>query len=181
MMLDLETKQTILCLRLLIARAAQKDSLNWWEDDSLTPAGSFLLERLFLADPGEAGRKLALEAARTRYQAAFNGDGAAALHLFRLDKTGEVEYGLQDVLLTNIQVPSEPITTIDTLRQKLLELTGQPLKYQIVGERTNRCLEIGLKNPTEKLSILDIAKTLAWASLEGNPGQPIFPYITSIL
>lgn len=175
-MLDIEEKNTLLGLRLLIARAAQKDSLSWWEDDSLTQAGGYLLERLFLADPGEAGRKLALEAAGTRYQAAFNGE-ANALHLFRLDKTGEVEHSLQGIRLSDIAVEPNPIPTIDGLRQALLALTGQPQPFQVIGERADHRLEIGLKTPTARLSVLEIAKMLAWASLEGQPGQPIFPYI----
>lgn len=175
-MLDIAEKNKLLSLRLLIARAAQKDSLNWWEDDSLSPAGSYLLERLFPADPAEAGRKLALEAARTRYQAAFNGDDTA-LHLFRLDKTGDIEYGLQDVRLADIPIPSEPITTLDALQEKLFELIGSIPQFQVVGERANRCLEINIKNSTNKLSVLDLAQVLAWASLEGQPGHPIFPFI----
>jgi hypothetical protein len=98
-----------------------------------------------------------------------------------LDKTGEVEYGLQGIHLANIEIPTESITTIDVLSQRFLELTGQPPKFQIVGERANRRLEIGLNSTTGKPSILDIAKTLAWASLEGKPGQPIFPYIPMTL
>ncbi len=179
-MLDVEGKNTLLGLRLLIARAAQKDSLGWWEDDSLTEAGHYLLERLFLVNPEEAGRKLALEAARTRYQAAFNRD-AAALHLFHLDKTGEIEHRLQGICLADIQPPKEPLLTMDALRQKLFELAGHPLKFQIVGERANHRLEIRIHGASGKTPILDVAKTLAWASLEGKPGQPIFPYTTFIL
>jgi len=179
-MLDVKEKNTILGLRLLVARAAQKDSLNWWEDDSLTQAGSYLLERLFLTDPSEAGRKLALEAARTRYQAAFNGEDSA-IHLFRLDKSGDVEHDLQGIRLGDIPLPSEPIPKPDMLRQKLLDLTGQPPQFQIVGERANNRLEIGMQHTVGKISIVNIAATLAWASLEGKPGQPIFPYITSSL
>jgi hypothetical protein len=175
--LDVPDKLGLLSLRLLIARAAQKDSLGLWEDDSLTQAGSYLLDRLFLADPIEAGRMLALEAARTRYQAAFNGEDTV-LHLFHLDKTGEVEHGLQGIRLTNVPVPSEPITTQDALRQNLLELTGEPPKFHIVGERANHRFEISVIPSIGNISILNLAKVLAWATLEGKPGQPIFPYIS---
>ncbi len=178
-MLNAEENIALLGLRLLIARAAQKDSLNWWEDDSLTQAGGFLLERLFFTDPGEAGRKLALEAAKTRYQAAFNGQDTA-MHLFRLDKTGEIEHDLQGIHLSDIPLSLEPIATSDDLQQKLLALTGTKPQFQVVGERANHRLEIGLKIPIAKLAILDAAKTLAWASLEGKPGQPIFPYMTPL-
>jgi len=179
-MLDVKEKNTILGLRLLVARAAQKDSLNWWEDDSLTQSGDYLLERLFLTDPGEAGRKLALEAARTRYQAAFNGDDSA-IHLFHLDRTGDVEYDLLGIRLVDIPIPSEPMPTRDMLRQSLLDLTGQPPQFKIVGERADHRLEIGMQHTVGRVSVVNIAAALAWASLEGKPGQPVFPYITSSL
>jgi len=179
-MLDVKEKNTILGLRLLVARAAQKDSLNWWEDDSLTRSGSYLLERLFLVDLSETGRKLALEAAKTRYQAAFNRVDSV-IHLFRMDKTGDVEHNLQGMRLENIPIPSEPIPSLDALRLHLLALTGQPPQFQVVGERADHRLEIGMQHMIGKVSILDIANTLAWASLEGKPGQPIFPYIISSL
>jgi len=75
--------------RLYIARAAQKDSRRWWEDESLTPSGAFALELRLPAAPIEAGRKLALAAARARHQNAF-ADDPDAIHLFRLDRTGPV-------------------------------------------------------------------------------------------
>ena len=80
-MLDNSEIERIIQLRLLIARAAQKDSLHWWEDESLTQAGVFLVERLFIMDASETARKLAIEAARTLYRMAF-GDDRKKLHLF---------------------------------------------------------------------------------------------------
>ncbi|HNT24174.1 MAG TPA: BrxE family protein [Anaerolineales bacterium] len=176
-MLEVEEKKALLSLRLLICRAAQKDSLAWWEDESLTPAGGYLLDRLFLTDPGEAGRKLALEAARTRYQAAFNGS-SEAMHLFRLDQTGDIEHGLHGIRLLDVSLSPDPITTLDDLQQKLLALIGQKPQYQIVGERAERRLEIRLKSPIVKPQVLEAAQALAWACLEAKQGQPIFPYIT---
>lgn len=175
-MVDVKGKKDLLALRLLIARAAQKDSLNWWEDDSLSPAGSYLLERLFPADPVEAGRKLALEAAKNRYEAAFSSDNAV-LHLFCLDNSGDVEYGLQGIRLADIPAPNEPISTTDALQERLIALSGSKPAFQIVGERANRCLEISIKNSTNRHSVLDLAHILAWASLEGQPGHPIFPFL----
>ncbi len=175
-MVDVEEKKDLLALRLLIARAAQKDSLNWWEDDSLSPAGSYLLERLFPADPVEAGRKLALEAAKNRYEAALSSDNAVC-HLFHLDNSGDIEYGLQGIRLADIPVPNEPISTADALQEKLIALLGPKPPFQIVGERANRCIEISIKSSTHRLSALDLAHILSWASLEGQPGHPIFPFI----
>lgn len=179
-MLDLTETKTILNLQLLIARVAQKDSLNWWEDDSLTPSGKYLLERLFVVNPDEAGRKLALEAARVRYQAAF-GTGNNVLHLFHLDQTGDVDLSLQGVGLPTIKVPSEAIQSMDDLRSLLLDQVGSPLKYQALRERSNNRLEIKMAGATSKPELIDIVKTLAWATLESEPGKPIFPYIQATL
>jgi len=43
--------QLILRLRLLIVRAANRDSLAWWDDEALTAPAGFLLERLFPVAP----------------------------------------------------------------------------------------------------------------------------------
>jgi hypothetical protein len=179
-MLDEPDGKQILSLQLLIARAAQKDSLSWWEDDSLTPAGDYLLERLFMANPGQAGKRLALEAAKVRYHAAF-GNENNVFHLFHLDQTGDVEHNLDELSLSNITLPLEPIQTIDALRQALLEQIGFPMKYQIVGERSNNRLEIKLAGAPSKNDLIHLVKTLAWATLESEPGKPIFPYIQANL
>jgi hypothetical protein len=174
--IDFQGHKLILSLQLLIARAAQKDSLRWWEDDSLTPSGKYLLERLFPVNPEEAGYKLALEAAKVRYQAAFS-DTAQVLHLFHLDQTGDVEHSMQGIRLSNLPILSEPIQTIDALRHHLLELVGSQMKYQVVSKRPNNCLEIKMGDKSPNPDVIQIVKTLAWATLEGEPGKPIFPYI----
>lgn len=176
-MLDLPDKLSLLQLCLLIARAAQKDSLGWWEDDSLTQAGGYVLNRLFPTDPIEAGRKLALEAAKTRYQAAIKGEDKL-LHLFHLDETGEIEHGLHGLRLSEVDVPTEPITSLDVLRQSLIALVGEPPQFQIISERENHRLEIKPHSPVSNPVILSLAKIFCWATLEGKPGQPVFPYIT---
>lgn len=175
-MLEASESELILRLQLVIARAAQKDSLRWWEDDSLTPSGKFLLERLFIVDAEEAGRKLAVEAAKVRFQAAF-GDKNNALNLFHLDQAGEVEHALQGIRLSSIPIPADPILSMEDLRRVLLEQVGSPLKYQVLGARSNSRLEIKIENLPTKFDLNPIAKTLAWAMLEGEPGKPIFPYI----
>jgi len=179
-MIDVPDRKLILNLQLLIARAAQKDSLKWWEDDSLTPSGKYLLERLFIVDADEAGRKLAIEAAKVRFQAAF-GNENNLLHLFHLDQEGEVEHSLQGISLSSVSVPSEPIQTIENLRHVLVEQVGSPLKYQVIGERSNNRLEIKMGDAPSKSDLTHIVKTLAWAALESEPGKPVFPYIQQIL
>jgi hypothetical protein len=175
-MLDRNAIDQLLSLRLLIARAAQKDSLSWWEDESLTQAGNFLMERLFIMDTTESARKLAIEAAKTRYRMAF-GENGPKLHLFQLDQRGQVEYELEDVRYSEIEIPVEPIASLDTLRQELLAITGTPMPYEIVGPGINNQLEIRMKDISRKTPVLELAKTLAWACLESLPGKPVFPYI----
>lgn len=179
-MLEVPDRKLILNLQLLIARAAQKDSLNWWEDDALTPAGNYLLERLFIVKPDEVGRRLALEAAKVRYQAAF-GNEKNVVHLFHLDQTGEVEYKLQGINLSNIMVPVEPIKSMDALRHALLKLVGSPMKYQVIGERSNNRLEIKMGDTHSIFDIIHIVNALAWATLKSEPGKPRFPYIQATL
>lgn len=179
-MLDDPDRKIILSLQLLIARAAQKDSLKWWEDDSLTPSGKYLLERLFIIDADETGRKLAIEAAKVRFQAAF-GNEKKVLHLFHLDQTGEVEYSLQGIRLSSMPISLRPIQSIDDLRHVLREQIGSPMKYKVIGERSNNRLEIKIRDTPSKFELTDITKTLAWASLEGEPGKPVFPYIQQTL
>ncbi len=72
-------------IQMIIARAAQSDSMAWWPDDSLTEAGRFMLRRLYPFAPGEQAKRLALHAARSRHDSAFSDENV--LHLFRIDLT----------------------------------------------------------------------------------------------
>ena len=94
-----EDAQSILSLRLLVARAANKDSLSWWDDESLTSYGGFLLERIFPFAPELAARSLALRAATARHRAVGSSQ-EAALHLYRLDLDGQDTLTLQSVPLS---------------------------------------------------------------------------------
>jgi hypothetical protein len=176
-MLSDETKIALLKLRFLVIRAAQKDSLKWWEDDSLTQAGDYLVERLFLMDVSESARGLALEAGQTRYRIAF-GETKDRLHLFRLDPNGQVDFELSEMRLTEIEIPRDPITSQDELRAHLLDLTGKQASYEIAGSPDpNGCLEIRVGKPVNKISVLELAEIFAWACLESPMDKPFFPYI----
>lgn len=173
---NIEATEGLVKLRLLIARAAQKDSLHWWEDESLTQAGGYLVERLFIMDTNETARKLAMEAAKTRYHMSF-GDDKTKLHLFRLDPRGQVEYDLREVRFSDFDMSTEPITSLDMLREKLIALTGTPRTYEVVGNGNDNQLEIRIKGYSRKMPVLELAQTLAWACLESPSERPIFPYI----
>ena len=103
------------------------------------------------------------------------------LHLFHLDQTGDIDLNLQGFSLSTIPISADAIYSIDELRQLLLEQVGSPMKYQVVGERSNNRLEIKMGDMTSQRDIIHIVKTLAWATLEGERGKPIFPYIQPTL
>jgi len=166
----------ILGLRLLVARAANKDSLAWWDDESLTAHAGFLLERIFPMAPPLAARSLALAAALARHQAACPANGEA-LHLYRLDADNQDKLALRFAPLLAIPVPEEPITTLETLRQHLLDLTGEPTPYTVVRGTDAHGLEIHIPPcPAGVSPMVHRARTLAWAYLEGAPREPVFPF-----
>jgi hypothetical protein len=177
--LTTEDIRIILCLRLLVARAANKDSLAWWDDESLTPHAGFVLQRLFPMAPPLAARSLALNAALARHQAACASyDGA--LHLYRLDLENQDTLALRFAPLLAIPVPEAPIPTTDMLRQHLLELVGAPMPYTILRRTDAHGLQLEIPpGPVGIAPMLHRAKTLTWAYLEGVPGQPMFPFCTA--
>jgi hypothetical protein len=168
-----EDTHIVLGLRLLIARAANNDSLAWWDDESLTPHAGFLLERVFPTAPSLAARSLALAAASARHQAACP---ERALHLYRLDADNQDRLALRFAPLLPIPVPEEPITTVDGLRQHLLDLTGESMPYTVV-RRNAHWTQIEIPPcPAGNSPLAHRARTLAWAYLEGGPGEPMLPY-----
>lgn len=168
-----EDARVVLTLRLLIARAANNDSLAWWDDESLAPHAGFLLERIFPTAPALAARSLALAAASARHQAACP---EGALHLYRLDADNQDELALRFAPLLPIPVPEEPIATVDELRQHLLDLTGEPMPYTVARRNAHR-LQVEIPScPPGASPLAHRARTLAWAYLEGSPGEPVLPH-----
>jgi hypothetical protein len=167
----------VLALRLLIARAANSDSLAWWGDDSLTPPAVYVLERLFPIAPPLAARSLALTAAQARHRDAFP-KGEDALHLFRLDQDNQDRYDLRLVPLLEVPVSAEPITTMNMLRESLLALVGTPKPYTVLGKSMDYRLQIAVPHEPAGLSpLLHRAQTLAWAYLEGAPGESLLLFV----
>ena len=171
-------KQKIIQLRLIIARAAQEDSLKWWDDNALTPSGGFLLDKVFVFAPTAAGKALALQTARSRYEAAFE-NAPGTLHLFRLEFSGAVEYHFREVDIMKIDPPANAIASLDELKQLLLRIIPAPPGYQVVSERADHRLEIRLRDDRVRTDPARLAQVFAWASLEGKPGYPLFPYLAS--
>lgn len=165
----------ILGLRLLIARAANVDSLAWWDDDALTSPARYVLQRLFPTAPPLAARSLALRAALSRHEAAVPSTG---LHLYRLEPDNRDRLALRFEPRLPIPVPDDPIKTLDDLRAHLRDLTGkEAMPYEIVGERWGDTVQISVPPAPEGVEpMMHRAHTLAWAYLEGQPEQPIFPF-----
>jgi hypothetical protein len=168
---------TILRLRLLIARAANRDSLAWWDDEALTAPAGFLLERLFPVAPPLAARSLALRAALARHEGACT-DIGGVLHLYRLDADNADGLALRDMSLLPVSYPEAPITTMEALREHLITLLGQPAQVKIVQRCNGGALLIAIPpSPAGVWAPLHRARSFAWAYLEGAPGQPVFPFI----
>lgn len=167
----------VLNLRLLIARAANRDSLAWWDDDALTAPAGFLLERLFPVAPLLAARSLALCAASARHEGAC-ARLAGALHLFRLDADNADGLALRTLSPLKVPYPEAPVTTMEMLREHLGALLGRLAPYKTVHRTDSGVLQIAAPPcPAGVWAPLHRAKTLAWAYLEGAPGQPVFPFI----
>jgi hypothetical protein len=167
----------ILGLRLLIARAANRDSLAWWDDEALTAPAGFLLERLFPVAPPLAARSLALRAAFARHEGACT-DIGGVLHLYRLDADNADGLALRNVPLLPVPYPEAPITRTDALREHLIALLGQPVQVKIVQRRNGGAMQIAIPPcPAGVWASLHRAKSFAWAYLEGAPGQPVFPFV----
>lgn len=171
-----DVAQKIRVLQLLIARAAQKDSLSWWEDESLTRAGGYVLERLFPNAPQSAGLKLALEAARARHKVAFK-DMPDVEHLFALRLNSQEELSPIDTLILFRDLTEKSIPTMEILEERLMEAIGKPQPLGSVSNGPGGTLEIKMVVEDSKVSVLDRAKALARGYLEAGPGMPVFPYI----
>lgn len=165
----------ILGLRLLIARAANVDSLAWWQDDALTRPASYVLQRLFPTAPPLAARSLALRAAFSRHEAVLPSTG---LHLYRLHPDNRDELALRFEPRLPIPVPDEPIETLDALRDQLRELTGKDaMPCERVGERLGGAVQIAVPPAPQGVDpMVHRAQTLAWAYLQGTSKHPVFPF-----
>lgn len=167
--MDDDDLSQILALRLLIARTAALDSLQWWEDESLTDAGLTMASRLFARQPTLAVRRLSQRAASARHQAAL-GHVAGAVHLFSLGD--DVELLLDDALeMYDEDLPSA-IESRDALQSALAgwELGSEPP----VRQRGDAMIEL---QGSEASTPLAYARTLASGYLYADREQVVFPYL----
>jgi hypothetical protein len=172
---DFPEGDDILSLRLIIARAANADSLGWWPDESLTAAAGFLWARLYPVAPDLAARACALRAAESRHNVLCP---PPRLHLYRLDPMNRDRLKLRFASPAGATCPTAPITAWDGLRAHLLEAVGQPPAYRVVRRLQSGAIQLEIPEPPPGESPLwHRARTLAWAYLEGQgEGSVVFPY-----
>ncbi len=165
----------LLHLQLLIARAGQRDSLQWWDDESLTSSGAYVVERVFVGAPQLTAQRLALRAAVSRHTDAL-ADFYTATHLFHLDEQRQTELALRGVPLPSDIDLQTPISDMTAFRDRLLSIVGTAPNYEPVGK-------VGLNNTqrirlsTNASPILEKAAALAWTYAASKVGKPVFPYL----
>ncbi len=168
--LDSATITEILGLRLLIARAAQPDSLRWWNDNSLTAEGLDLTARLFGRKPERAALRLALKAARVRHDAAMP-HGNECMHLFNFGDV--VEFDIAQALKTcELPMPNR-MESISDLLTALSDriITGDP---EHLAKDDRSAMEIVVD---EEMPLVEQARILASGYVAGDREKPVFPFI----
>lgn len=167
---DADGLETILRLRAIVCRAAQGDSLRWWDDESLTPYARVILDPLFPRTASTAALNIALGAARLRYRAAFAMSNTRVLHLFALDD--ETEMSLVDAEPAGITLDENPIPDAEAFRRVL----GSDWRdYDIVDRGAAGLLEIRPRG-VKLEDAVETARALASAHA-GGPGAAVFPFV----
>jgi hypothetical protein len=168
--------ETILHIRLLVARAAQPDGLRWWGDRSLTPEGGYITERLFARRPKLAAAKIALESARGRHAAVMR-DTAELVHLFDLGEDTELE--LSTTRLDEVWVPGEPYASRDDLMSAISRILpdGVGCAHGEPGEDGKLLVGLGSDVDRGLHPIMLEVGALASAYGAGGIGRPVFPFL----
>lgn len=166
--------ETILRLRLLVARAAQPDSLNWWNDRSLTPEGGYVAERLFWVRPQLTAAKIAMASGQARLWDAVQRT-PDIVHLFDLGEL--IEHELRLFPLDEAMIPATPLLSIAQLRTDIGKLIGDQVGYQVLRRDESPAIEIRAVTEQVVRPLVSWACVCALAFCEGDTGQPVFPYL----
>lgn len=164
----------VLAVRALIARAAARDALRWWDDEALSEAGLALAARLFPRWPERAALRMAMRAGRSRHRVALE-RFPGALHLFWLGN--EVEHELERRLDNGVAAAGSivippAVTSPEELGWALDALGAPPAA---TGRRANTPeIEIDARGAT---TLLERTLVLAAGYRVAGPAQPVFPYI----
>jgi hypothetical protein len=168
--------ETILRLRLIVARAAQTDCLHWWEDRSLTPEGDFMTTRLFFAQPRIAGAKTALGAARARHWDAIK-RAPQVVHLFELGDA--IEFELTPIPLEENWIPAA-FPDKEAFYAELTRLIPEGAAFNVETGTDLAPETLKIRSTPDNFQLKPIMAEVGALALAYNGGRvnhPIFPYI----
>jgi hypothetical protein len=161
----------VAALAVLVVRAGAKDSLAWWDDDALTPAGGFVLARIFPRNPRRAALRLALRAARERHGGilAVSGvaDGTTLLDLAStVDSLDAIPPSLEG-----------PIASPDDFRRRLVALAPEVELVDVPPAAVSGLLDLTPLAGHPDQSAAERAAVLAAGYLPAQKGEPVFPFV----
>jgi hypothetical protein len=162
----------IAVIALLVARAGQKDSLGWWDDESLTDAGRFALSKIFPRNPGRAALRLAFESAKGRHAGVLAAAGVThATTLLDL-----AEPFVEDLSSTS-NPWSTPIATPEDFRHELLACAPDAARVRVPSPDLTGLLDLTALAGHGAEKLVERAVTLAAGYLLGQTAKPVFPFI----
>lgn len=162
-------------IALLIARAGAKDGLNWWDDDSLTTAGEFVLSRIFPRKWKPISCRLATKAAQEKHEGAARAAGLEnVVTLFSSTYSpAALEIAAAD------EIVSSPFTSMDEFKTRLTTICPRVAEFNVPQPQASGLLDVsGFAKDVDPY-----AETLVAAFASGytraQAGQPVFPFIRS--
>ncbi len=162
------SSEVVGALALTVVRAGARDSLNWWDDDALTEAGSYALAKVFPRNPARIAVSLALRAARARHAGVFTAasinDATTLLDLID-DEPSTLERFLG--------VARGPIGSAEELRMRLVAYAPEIALVQLPPASPEGLLEV--EHPPTEPGYVE-AVFLAAGYLAGDKGRPVFPF-----
>ena len=177
------TLRLILDLRLLIARAGERDSLAWWDSHALTDGGQWVLGRLYPRHAAYAGARLAIEAAAIVHREAVGHRPAVTLFSPGVDPDARVMRQLELRRLDGepLTIPP-PIRSADELRAQLNQvagLTDEDLATVNSAAVNGHLVELGAVTARDLRTtdaLQTLARQLAAAYTRSEYGRLIVPY-----
>ena len=163
-------------LALLIIRAGEKDSLKWWDDESLSEAGLFALSRVLPRNPRAAAVRLAYLAARERHRgmlASAGVQGATTLLDFAEPALATPLESASFVMA----VRDQPITSVGQLRIHLHELASEVTTIEMPAPSGEGLLDLSDFPGRAAPGLEGRAALLAAGYLQGQVGKPVIPYL----
>jgi len=156
-------------IALLVARAGQKDSLAWWDDESLTEAGRFALTKIFPRNPARAALRLAFESAKGRHAGVL-----AAARVTQVTTLLDLAEPFVEELSSDSNPWSAPIVSAEDLRRQLLLLAPDAGTLTLPTPDLAGLLDL---TSCDAQTELHKATTLAAGYLLGQKGKPVFPFM----